>query len=117
MERFERLLESDATDFERELLDAAAEDAPSERARRRTLAAMGVGAGVVVGAPKAAHAATKLVATGGTGMLQPEAVVLRVRALLALGERRQAERVANRFIAAHPDGAQSGRLRALIGAR
>jgi hypothetical protein len=52
-----------------------------------------------------------------TGALQPEAVVLRVRALIALGERGRAADVAHRFIAAHPESAQAGPLRALIGAR
>ena len=51
------------------------------------------------------------------GVLQPEAVVLRVRALIALGDRAEAARVGNRFITSHPDSAQAGRLRALIGQR
>jgi hypothetical protein len=277
MDRFKRLLDTDATEMERTLLDSARDDVPSARARSRTLAAMGVGAGVLAGTSHAAHAATKLVATGAvsgatkgvgavsavvllkwvgtgaivgsvvaaavatattpglifsghaapaageqtvsvhalstrpaaaqygaagpsvvapapdratieaskhvpvtspekgdrpaavvtsppipagapvpagssvvaevasldraraalaagdareaiarlsahdvafpTGALQPEAVVLRVRALVALGERGRAAQVANRFIAVHPESAQAGRLRALIGAR
>jgi hypothetical protein len=51
------------------------------------------------------------------GALQPEAVVLRVRALVALGDRAQAASVAGRFLAAHPDSAQAGRLRTLVGER
>jgi hypothetical protein len=43
--------------------------------------------------------------------------VLRVRALIALGERGRAAQVAHRFIDAHPESAQAGRLRTLIGAR
>ena len=286
MDRFKRLLDTDATEMERALLDSASDDAPSSLARSRTLAAMGVGAGVLAGASHAAHAATKLVATSAvsgatkgvgaisavvllkwvgtgaivgsvvaaavatattpglifsghsapasgeptslvhaavarpvaqygaaaeraaapapdratieaskhapvtslersnrpavateasetalapaavppipatapvqagssvvaevasldraraalasgdaresltrlsahdaafpTGALQPEAVVLRVRALIALGERGRAAQVANHFIAVHPESAQAGRLRALIGAR
>jgi hypothetical protein len=280
MDRFERLLEGDATDFERSLLDSAVDDSPSDRARRRTLAAMGVGAGVVAGAVNAAHAATATATAGASkgvgavsvlalfkwlgtgalvgsivaagvatvttpglvfskraapialsgpavaseahatpaglvsavaaptvatpvaggapselskpapspspvrpekgavtavtaeapvpappaaatpeegagsavvaevdaldraraalaagyprealsrlarhdaafpaGVLQPEAVVLRVRALIVLGESAQARQVANRFIASHPDSAQAGRLRTLVGSR
>jgi hypothetical protein len=285
MERFERLLDTDATETERALLDSARDDAPSANARRRALSAMGASAGVLAGASHAAHAATQLVATGvasgatksagaisallllkwvgtgaivgsvvaatvatvttpglifskhavpvagdqaavvtvappsapaelgyrapkdpavapdraryeaskhvllpalergqrpaavagpseelaaaasppapapvhaqegssvvaevasldraraalangdarealarlsahdaafATGALQPEAVVLRVRALVTLGERSRAAQVANRFIAAHPESAQAGRLRTLIGAR
>jgi hypothetical protein len=285
-DRFERLLDTDATETERALLDSASDDVPSAHARSSTLAAMGVGAGALIGASHAAHAATKLVATGAasgatkgagavsallllkwvgtgavvgsvvaaavatattpglifskravrasgepaavvqatpsrpglqyggaaaalpapapdraqieaskhvhvppperadrpasvvgagdtqlavvasppapspaearpassvaaevasldrarsalaagdarealvrlsahdaafaTGALQPEAVVLRVRALIAVGERGRAAEVANRFIAAHPESAQTGPLRALIGAR
>ncbi|HEX4340972.1 MAG TPA: hypothetical protein VH062_33920 [Polyangiaceae bacterium] len=279
MDRFERLLDGEANDFERALLDAAGDDAPSERARRRTLAAMGVGATVVAGASHAAYAATSAAVASGTvgaskgaatvsavmlfkwlgtgalvgslvaatvatvttpglvfgkrpapavaaapavvavasaepathvvapalvsppeeaavapvrpsvpsnvrveravaapppvapeelpvaavpvapraassnvvaevaaldraraalaagnarealsrlaehdaafpaGILQPEAVVLRVRALVAAGERAQATQVAGRFITAHPDSAQAGRLRAIVGQR
>jgi hypothetical protein len=65
MDRFERLLDGEATDFERALLDSASDDSPSHRVRARTLAAMGVGASVA-GAAQAAHAATKLAATGAT---------------------------------------------------
>jgi hypothetical protein len=64
MDRFERLLAGDVTDVERALLDSASDDAPSARARKRTLAAMGVGAGVAVGAAHAAHAATQVAASG-----------------------------------------------------
>jgi len=64
MDRFERLLDTDATETERALLDSAGDDIPSAHARNRTLAAMGVGAGALLGASQAAHAATKLVATG-----------------------------------------------------
>jgi len=51
------------------------------------------------------------------GALQPEAVVLRVRALNLLGDRVQAASVANRFLAAHPDSAQAARLRSLVNGR
>jgi len=48
------------------------------------------------------------------GELEPEAVVLRVRALRELGEWEEAARVANAFIGSHPRSAQVPRLRALI---
>jgi outer membrane protein assembly factor BamD (BamD/ComL family) len=49
------------------------------------------------------------------GTLEPEGIVLRVRALRDLGEWAEAARVANAFIASHPDSAQATRLRALVG--
>src|SRR5262249_24696597 len=63
MTRFDRLLDSDATDVERMLLDSASVDAPSARARRRALAAMGVSGAVLAGTPAAA--AAKLAAAPG----------------------------------------------------
>jgi hypothetical protein len=49
------------------------------------------------------------------GALEPEAVVLKVRALLQLGRFADATAAANRFLATHPDSSQGARLRALVG--
>lgn len=49
------------------------------------------------------------------GTLEPEAVVLRVRAWLELGQRAEAVALVNRFLNAHPESSQSARLRALVG--
>jgi hypothetical protein len=49
------------------------------------------------------------------GALQPEAVVLRVRALRDLGRMREATALAESFLAAHPGSPQAPRLRALVG--
>jgi hypothetical protein len=64
------------------------------------------------------HQALALVASHDaafpSGILGPEAVVLRVRALVALGDRAQASAVATRFLASHPNSAQAARLRAIV---
>jgi hypothetical protein len=49
------------------------------------------------------------------GALEPEAVVLRVRAWLQLGQRAEAVALVNRFLTAHPNSSQAARLRALVG--
>lgn len=49
------------------------------------------------------------------GTLVPEATVLRVRALVQLGRRRDATAVVDRFVAAHPTSPQAVHLRALVG--
>jgi hypothetical protein len=49
------------------------------------------------------------------GTLTPEAVVLRVRAWLELGQRAEAVALVNEFLKAHPESSQSARLRALVG--
>jgi len=51
----------------------------------------------------------------GGGALEPEAVVLRVRALLDLGRRDRAKALAEAFLRKHPGTAQAAHLRALIG--
>jgi hypothetical protein len=51
------------------------------------------------------------------GELEPEGVVLRVRALRDVGDFAGAARVASAFIAAHPDSAQAARLRTMVGER
>ena len=48
------------------------------------------------------------------GALGPEATVLRVQALLALGDRPAARRVADRWLRRHPRGAHSRRIRSLL---
>ncbi|MBM4362514.1 MAG: hypothetical protein FJ104_07520, partial [Deltaproteobacteria bacterium] len=48
------------------------------------------------------------------GALAPEAVVLRVRALLALGRVAEANTVAGSFLAGRPDGPQAARIRSLV---
>ena len=70
MDRFERLLDGDATDFERTLLDSAEDDVPSPRARAQTLAALGVGGAVLGGGTGVAKAATQ-VATSAAGAASP----------------------------------------------
>ncbi|HVU03804.1 MAG TPA: hypothetical protein VHE30_18725 [Polyangiaceae bacterium] len=49
------------------------------------------------------------------GALEPEAVVLRVRALRETGDVTGATALAKSFLAAHPDSSQAARLRALVG--
>lgn len=49
------------------------------------------------------------------GTLTPEATVLRVRALVQLGRRSDAESVVDGFVRTHPGSAQAARLRALVG--
>jgi hypothetical protein len=51
-----------------------------------------------------------------SGALEPEAVVLRVRALVQLGQQAEAHALAGRFLAAQPNSPQAARLRALISA-
>jgi hypothetical protein len=51
----------------------------------------------------------------GGGALEPEAVVLRVRALLDVGQRDRATSVAEAFLRAHPGTPQAARLRTLVG--
>jgi hypothetical protein len=50
------------------------------------------------------------------GALGPEAVVLRVRALMELGQSARAESVAQDFLRKHPTSPQASRLRTIIGA-
>ncbi len=66
MDRVVRMLDGDATETERALLDSAAEDVPSPLARQQTLAALGVGAAAVVAAPAVARAATSLASAAGS---------------------------------------------------
>lgn len=49
------------------------------------------------------------------GALEPEAVVLEVRAMVQLGQRTEATALVNRFLAAHPNSSQNARLRGLVG--
>lgn len=48
-----------------------------------------------------------------SGVLDPEAEVLRIHALLALGEHARAEKLARAFVAAHPTSSYAPELRAL----
>lgn len=48
------------------------------------------------------------------GTLRPEAVVLRIRTLLALGKRAEAERLAGDFLTRHPGSVHANRIRALL---
>ncbi|MCW5834355.1 MAG: hypothetical protein KIS78_18290 [Labilithrix sp.] len=48
------------------------------------------------------------------GTLRPEATVLRIRTRLALGERAEAERLADDFLARHPSSVHASRIRALL---
>ena len=48
------------------------------------------------------------------GKLAPEETILRVRALLATGDRRRAVDLAQSFVSAHPDSPYATRLRAII---
>src|SRR5690606_12304952 len=48
------------------------------------------------------------------GTLRPEATVLRIRTLLARGERARAEKLADDFLAKHPSGVHAKRIRALL---
>jgi hypothetical protein len=50
-----------------------------------------------------------------SGALEPEAVVLEVRALVQLGRRGEASHVASRFLAGHPGSPQAARLESLVG--
>ncbi len=49
------------------------------------------------------------------GTLRPEATVLRVRTLLARGERASAEKIGAEFLAKHPTGVHAKRVRMLLG--
>jgi hypothetical protein len=48
------------------------------------------------------------------GVLAPEAVVVRIEALVALGDRTQADRLGRRFLAAHPTSPLADRVRATL---
>jgi hypothetical protein len=50
-----------------------------------------------------------------SGTLRPEATVLRVRMLLARGDRAGADKVGNAFLAKHPSGVHAKRVRSLLG--
>lgn len=49
------------------------------------------------------------------GELGPEAVMLRIDALFALGQRTQAETVAGRFLTANPSSPQAAKIRRMLG--
>ena len=49
-----------------------------------------------------------------TGKLAPEETMLRVRALLARGDRQRAVGLAQAFVSAHPDSPYAARIRAIV---
>jgi len=49
-----------------------------------------------------------------TGKLAPEETILRVRALLARGDRQRAVGLAEAFVSAHPDSPYAARIRAIV---
>ena len=53
-------------------------------------------------------------ATFAAGKLAPEETILRVRALLARGERQRAVSLAQAFVSAHPDSPYAARIRAIV---
>ena len=65
-------------------------------------------------APAAARALDAYDAEFPAGTLRPEATVLRVRTLLARGDRASAEKVGSEFLAKHPAGVHAKRVRALL---
>ena len=48
------------------------------------------------------------------GKLAPEETILRVRALLARGDRQRAVSLAQAFVSAHPDSPYAARIRAIV---
>ncbi len=71
-----------------------------------------------LGAGQAGEAARALDAYDAefpAGTLRPEATVLRIRTLLASGDRAGAEKLGNAFLAEHPSGVHAKRVRALLG--
>lgn len=71
-----------------------------------------------LGAGQAGEAARALDAYDAefpAGTLRPEATVLRIRTLLASGDRASAEKLGSAFLAEHPSGVHAKRVRALLG--
>jgi len=71
-----------------------------------------------LGAGQAGEAARALDAYDAefpAGTLRPEATVLRIRTLLASGDRPSAEKLGSAFLAEHPSGVHAKRVRALLG--
>jgi hypothetical protein len=74
---------------------------------RRTLEA-GDAAGALAALDRYAHDFPK-------SMLAPEAIVVRIEALLKQGDRQRAAAIAHRFVASHPESPHVARIQSLIG--
>lgn len=64
--------------------------------------------------PRATLATLDRLERGGSATLSPEASVVRIEALLQLGEKTRAAALARRFLSAHPDSAHAPRLKEII---